>query len=377
VTEYFYSEIETISEKSGEAWTDYIFFGDLRIAKQTGSGASTATYLHADHLGSIRRCTDANGNSNGECDCEPFGEYQPPSQSSCSALPTNFRFAGMFFDPESGGHGLYHTWFRQYDPAQGRWMSVDPLAGAASDPASLNRFAYVLADPVNLADLLGLQAPQQPPQPPNVPVEDSYEYINGQLVVCKVDGITIPCAEFVAFGFFAKLLRQNLEADVRNVRRQIPCPYPDDCTIEWETVLVVTYKNTGLLRLLGLYDWLKSYAKFMAEKMAQGVKEGGCERLFFTELVGNMRGPGLGSLGPVVGVNYSIYYHNAALQHAMSAKNYLGGQGLMFPYKSSIFRGLASKAGQGAAIGFLTQLDIALVQSLATEVGAIRSGTCR
>jgi RHS repeat-associated protein len=59
----------------------------------------------------------------------------------------------MGFDTETG---LYHTWFRQYDKTQGRWMSVDPLAGDIANPQSLNRYAYVLNDPINLFDPLGL-----------------------------------------------------------------------------------------------------------------------------------------------------------------------------------------------------------------------------
>lgn len=154
VTDYFYSGSEVIAEKTGVNWTDYIFFGGMRIAKQTGTSALTATYLHTDRLGSTRRCSDSAGNQNGTCDYEPFGETPQPGVGggSCS-LPTRFRFAGMEFDDETG---LYHTWFRQYDPSQGRWMSVDPVAGDTEDPQSLERYIYVRNDPVNLVDPLGL-----------------------------------------------------------------------------------------------------------------------------------------------------------------------------------------------------------------------------
>src|SRR5437899_5947648 len=150
-TNYFYSSSVVISEQQGSTWTDYIFFGNQRIAKQTGSTSTTATYLHADHLGSTRRCSDSNGNSNGSCDYEPFGECQP--SSSCSSLPTNYRFAGMEFDAESA---LYHTLFRQYDPNQGRWTGVDALPGSSDAPQSLNRYTYAGNDSVNLTDPSGL-----------------------------------------------------------------------------------------------------------------------------------------------------------------------------------------------------------------------------
>jgi RHS repeat-associated protein len=50
---------------------------------------------------------------------------------------------------------LYHTWFRKYDPNQGRWMSFDPLPGSLEDAQSLNRYTYARNDPVNYKDPLG------------------------------------------------------------------------------------------------------------------------------------------------------------------------------------------------------------------------------
>lgn len=82
----------------------------------------------------------------------PFGEIH--AGSTCS-MPVNYRFAGMEFDSETG---FYHTWFRAYDPSEGRWLSVDPLPGSPDTPQSLNRYVYVLNDPVNLIDPLGLDA---------------------------------------------------------------------------------------------------------------------------------------------------------------------------------------------------------------------------
>ena len=135
----------------GASWTDYIFFGGQRIAVNTGADLSTAKFLHADHLGSTRVCTDANGNATGQCAYEPFGEFT--GGASACTIPIQYRFAGMEYDSETG---LYHTWFRQYDPSRGRWTGVDPLAGHMDLPRSLNRYAYALNDPVNKVDPLGL-----------------------------------------------------------------------------------------------------------------------------------------------------------------------------------------------------------------------------
>jgi RHS repeat-associated protein len=59
----------------------------------------------------------------------------------------------MDFDADTA---FYHTWFREYDPGQGRWMAVDPLPGHEADPQTYNRYVYVRNDPVNLRDPLGL-----------------------------------------------------------------------------------------------------------------------------------------------------------------------------------------------------------------------------
>ncbi|MFQ5684739.1 MAG: peptidoglycan DD-metalloendopeptidase family protein, partial [Candidatus Binatia bacterium] len=45
----------------------------------------------------------------------------------------------------------------------GRFMTPDPLAGTIRNPQSLNRYAYVLNDPINLIDPLGLTHPTGPP----------------------------------------------------------------------------------------------------------------------------------------------------------------------------------------------------------------------
>jgi RHS repeat-associated protein len=62
--------------------------------------------------------------------------------------------------PSDTESGLDHFLFRQYSSTQGRWMTPDPAGLAAVDPANpqtWNRYAYVMNDPVNLIDPLGLE----------------------------------------------------------------------------------------------------------------------------------------------------------------------------------------------------------------------------
>jgi RHS repeat-associated protein len=55
-------------------------------------------------------------------------------------------------DPESG---LYYYGGRYYDPELGRFISPDPFVPEPSDPQSLNRYSYVLNNPVNYIDPTG------------------------------------------------------------------------------------------------------------------------------------------------------------------------------------------------------------------------------
>lgn len=53
------------------------------------------------------------------------------------------------------GHPLFGT--RYYDPSVGRWTQQDAVAGSIGDPRTVNRYAYVGNDPVNLVDPEGLR----------------------------------------------------------------------------------------------------------------------------------------------------------------------------------------------------------------------------
>jgi uncharacterized protein RhaS with RHS repeats len=50
---------------------------------------------------------------------------------------------------------LYYYYHRWYDPATGRFVSVDPRPGSLSSPQSLNPYIYVTDSPVNNIDPAG------------------------------------------------------------------------------------------------------------------------------------------------------------------------------------------------------------------------------
>jgi RHS repeat-associated protein len=69
---------------------------------------------------------------------------------STGALPDK-GYAGMLYDEDSG---LYLTQYRAYDPETGRWLSRDP----SEEQGGINLYGYVLGDPMNSFDPLGLWA---------------------------------------------------------------------------------------------------------------------------------------------------------------------------------------------------------------------------
>jgi len=113
---------------------------------------ATTYFVHQHHLGSARVLTALDQSVAQNLDYLPFGELN----SSDSGITTH-EFTGDERDSETG---LDHTWFRQYSSSLGRWMHPDPAGLVAVDitnPQSWNRYAYVLDNPMNLVDLLGLE----------------------------------------------------------------------------------------------------------------------------------------------------------------------------------------------------------------------------
>ncbi|MBD9597966.1 hypothetical protein IB270_34645, partial [Ensifer sp. ENS05] len=115
---------------------------DLRIVTVAQTGASSATFLHRDHLSSVRQVTDASGNlveQNG------YAAYGEPTNN---AMRTQKGYIGERFDPETG---LQYLNARYYDPKFGRFISPDDW-----DPnkpgVGTNRYAYAGNDPINNSD---------------------------------------------------------------------------------------------------------------------------------------------------------------------------------------------------------------------------------
>ena len=122
----------------------------LALSVGTPPGAATAYFIHTDQLNTPRLITNGTGAPVWQWDSDPFGKEpaneQPAGQP---AFTSNLRFPGQQFDRESN---LHYNYFRDYDPAVGRYIQSDPIGLNGG----INTFGYVHGDPLIFSDPNGL-----------------------------------------------------------------------------------------------------------------------------------------------------------------------------------------------------------------------------
>jgi RHS repeat-associated protein len=93
--------------------------------------------------------TQANGTVCFNADYYPNGQ-EIDFNTACN---TSYKFTGYERDSETG---LDYAFARYYNSRLGRFMTGDPAPADLSDPQTLNRYAYVRNNPVNLTDPIGM-----------------------------------------------------------------------------------------------------------------------------------------------------------------------------------------------------------------------------
>ncbi|WP_234343171.1 RHS repeat-associated core domain-containing protein [Streptomyces fulvoviolaceus] len=116
-------------------------------AVRTESGLS---WMVDDHHGTASMTVDATTQAVTRRYTKPFGEARGATPS---AWPDDKGFLGKPADTDTG---LTHVGAREYDPATGRFLSVDPVL-ASEDHESLNGYAYANNTPVTQSDPTGLR----------------------------------------------------------------------------------------------------------------------------------------------------------------------------------------------------------------------------
>ena len=152
-----------LSEKlvvgSTTTWHDYIKAEGQIVAERVAvaGGSTSFLYFTLDSLGSIAVVADQNGNVTERDSYDAWGRRRNPNgtdNASCSIASATTR--GFTNQEELDQVCLVNLNARLYDPTVGRFMSADPVAGDPSIGQELNRYSYVLNNPLSLTDPSGL-----------------------------------------------------------------------------------------------------------------------------------------------------------------------------------------------------------------------------
>ena len=133
---------------------------------------SGTSYFGTDILGSVRSVTDKYGAVQSSYDYDAFGSpYLGNLDNGMS-----FGYTGKAYD---AGTGLYDYGFRDYSPNNARFTTVDPIRDGS------NWFSYVVNDPVNYVDPLGLKTFEEIKEKAKAIVND---FVYGKQETIEVDG---------------------------------------------------------------------------------------------------------------------------------------------------------------------------------------------
>jgi RHS repeat-associated protein len=135
---------QVLVEETGGVATAYLY-GLGRVAAQEDGGARRY-YLH-DGLGNVRAEMSAAGVLLAVRSFSPFGE---PIQGGDGGAP--WGYTGEQWDDVAS---LLYLRARYYSPVLGRFVSKDLWRGNIRRPGALNRYQYVLNNPVNFVDPTG------------------------------------------------------------------------------------------------------------------------------------------------------------------------------------------------------------------------------
>lgn len=129
---------------TGATIASYVY-GDGLISQKRGS---SKFFYHYDKQMSVRMLTNSAENVTDTYIYDAFGILLQKTGTT----QNNYLFAGEQYDPNAG---FYYLRARYYNPAYGRFISMDPWHGNIFEPASLHKYVYAYNNPMNYIDPTG------------------------------------------------------------------------------------------------------------------------------------------------------------------------------------------------------------------------------
>jgi RHS repeat-associated protein len=133
-----------VADMSGGAVIASYVRGINLLRANTSTGASY--YVYNGH-GDVTGLTNSSGVITWEYDYDAFGNEREIAGQAPSTDTNPFRYAGLYFDAESGA---YYLRARYYQPRTGRFLSEDPVR------SGMNYYIYASNNPIRFLDPLGL-----------------------------------------------------------------------------------------------------------------------------------------------------------------------------------------------------------------------------
>jgi RHS repeat-associated protein len=143
-------------DKSNQPLQETVWLDDLPIAvikKDAVTNQPVVYYVHADHLNTPRVILNSSNTVVWRWNGDAFGVGLANQDPDGDGVSFNFnpRFAGQYYDAESG---LHYNYQRTYDPATGRYLQSDPIGLSGG----INTYGYVGGNPLSRIDPYGTNA---------------------------------------------------------------------------------------------------------------------------------------------------------------------------------------------------------------------------
>ncbi|OHT44971.1 DUF6443 domain-containing protein [Flavobacterium tructae] len=130
------------------------FFPTVEGYVEPSAGSYKYIYQYKDHLGNVRLSYDKTLAIKEENNYYPFGLKHEGYNNVKTGVENKFKYNSKELQDELGLN-LYDYGARNYDPAVGRWMNIDPLAEKSR---RFNPYTYALNNPVYFIDPDGMIA---------------------------------------------------------------------------------------------------------------------------------------------------------------------------------------------------------------------------